>query len=289
MNYPIFRLPKNGNSGSLLALKEQAGIILSIFIVAFCFPWISNGQITEGTYNLIDAEADTVLVQITDGMEWNLADVDSLNVQAINSYTVDRVVFRVNLVGTEVHSQGEGMAPYAAFGDNSGDYNNWGPLQATYTFTVDHELNNVVQGTDSFSITFVNVPTGSGSSIWSESGTTASYAGNVAIGRNSVPSGYALAVDGHVRTREVRVDQDTWPDYVFNKDYRLLSLQEVQEYIGTHGHLPNIPSADVVTSQGVQLGTMNRLLLEKIEELTLYILEQQRQIDQLQSDVKRLK
>ena len=68
MDYPIFRLPKNGNSGSLLVLKVQAGIILSIFIIALCFPWISNGQITEGTYNLIDAEADTVLVQITDEM-----------------------------------------------------------------------------------------------------------------------------------------------------------------------------------------------------------------------------
>ena len=289
MDYPIFRLPKNGNSGSLLVLKVQAGIILSIFIIALCFPWISNGQITEGTYNLIDAEADTVLVQITDGMVWNLADADSLNVQAVNSYTVDRVVFDVGLGGTIVHNQGEGIAPYAAFSDVSGDYDNWAPLEATYTFSVHYQLNSVVQGTDSFSITFVNIPAGHGSSVWSESGATASYAGNVAIGTNSVPSGYTLAINGHVRAREVRVDQDTWPDYVFHKDYRLSSLQEVQKFIDTNGHLPNIPSAEQVISDGLQLGEMNRLLLEKIEEMTLYIIDQQQQIDHLRSEIKRLK
>lgn len=98
--------------------------------------------------------------------------------------------------------------------------------------------------------------------------------GSVGIGTSTVPTGYKLVVDGHIRTREIRVDQDTWPDYVFSDDYELLSLDEIKKYIEEYGHLPNIPPATVVEQNGVEVGEMNRLLLEKIEELTLYIIEQ---------------
>ena len=127
---------------------------------------------------------------------------------------------------------------------------------------------------------------GGGSSVWTENNTTASYTGEVAIGTSSVPPGYKLAVDGNIRTREIRVDQDTWPDYVFNKDYDLPTLDEIQKHIDENGHLPNIPSAQEVEVNGTDLGEMDRLLLEKIEELTLYILRQQEEIDQLKTEVK---
>jgi len=123
---------------------------------------------------------------------------------------------------------------------------------------------------------------GSTTSVWSEDNATASYTGNVAIGTNSVPSGYKLAVEGKIRTREVRVDQDNWPDYVFDKDYNLPSLEEIQKHIKEKGHLINIPSAKEVAKNGVELGEMNKLLLEKIEELTLYILKQEERISQLE-------
>ncbi|BDW93354.1 hypothetical protein MACH07_21860 [Flagellimonas marinaquae] len=110
-------------------------------------------------------------------------------------------------------------------------------------------------------------------SVWNENAGVASYSGGVAIGGNEVPSGYQLAVEGHIRTREIRVDQDVWPDYVFKDEYRLLTLEEISEHIEEYGHLPKIPSAKEVEAHGIQLGEMNRLLLEKIEELTLYILE----------------
>lgn len=116
---------------------------------------------------------------------------------------------------------------------------------------------------------------GSTGSVWTESSGDISYlSGNVAIGTSTVPTGYKLAVDGHIRTREIRVDQDTWPDYVFNEDYELLSLEKIKAYIDEHGHLPNIPSASEVEQNGVEVGKMNRLLLEKIEELTLYLFYQ---------------
>ena len=120
-------------------------------------------------------------------------------------------------------------------------------------------------------------------SVWSESNTTASYSGEVAIGRATVPSGYKLAVDGHIRTREIRVDQDTWPDYVFSKDYELPTLEEIQKHIEEKGHLPKMPSADEVEENGVELGNINRLLLEKIEEQMLYILQLEKRIKSLEN------
>ena len=136
-------------------------------------------------------------------------------------------------------------------------------------------------GNESGDSNIVSVTTTSGSgggsgstssSIWYESGSTASYSGEVAIGTTSVPSGYKLAVDGHIRTREIRVDQDTWPDYVFEEGYDLPTLEEIQKHIQENGHLPNVPSAQEVQENGIEVGAMNKLLLEKIEELTLYVI-----------------
>lgn len=125
-------------------------------------------------------------------------------------------------------------------------------------------------------------PTG-GSSVWSTNGSSIYYTtGSVAIGRTTVPNGYALAVDGFIRAREMRVDQDTWPDYVFTKEYDLPSLEEIQKHIDKNGHLPDIPSAKEVEANGLELGEMNKLLLEKIEQLTLYLIEQEHRISQLE-------
>ncbi len=129
----------------------------------------------------------------------------------------------------------------------------------------------------------------SGTSVWAESNTTASYNGEVAIGRSTVPGGYKLAVEGFIRAREIRVDQESWPDYVFKEGYDLPTLAEIQKHIKEKGHLPNIPSATEVEANGVQLGEMNRLLLEKIEELTLYILQQQSEINSLKKEIIKIK
>ncbi|SNY94132.1 fibronectin type III domain-containing protein [Flagellimonas pacifica] len=149
----------------------------------------------------------------------------------------------------------------------------------TYSFTISalDAANNESTPSTAVSIT-TDSSSGGGSSVWSEAGSVASYTGNVAIGTSSVPSGYRLAVDGHIRTREIRVDQDTWPDYVFKEGYDLPTLEEIQKYIKEKGHLPNIPSAKEVEANGIELGQMNKLLLEKIEELTLYIIYQQQEL-----------
>ncbi|KAB5483628.1 hypothetical protein [Flagellimonas hadalis] len=82
-----------------------------------------------------------------------------------------------------------------------------------------------------------------------------------------------IVVAGKVESREVKVTVDAGADYVFKDGYDLKSLEEVQKYIQEHGHLPNIPSAKEIEAEGIQLGEMNMKLLEKIEELTLYVIE----------------
>ena len=107
----------------------------------------------------------------------------------------------------------------------------------------------------------------------------ANGSGNIGIGTTAIPTGYKLAVAGKVITEEVKVKlQSSWPDYVFKKDYNLLSVEEVEEYIKKYGHLPKMPSAKEVEKEGFELGEMNKKLLEKIEELTLYTINQEKKI-----------
>ncbi len=89
--------------------------------------------------------------------------------------------------------------------------------------------------------------------------------------------------NGLLHAREIKIDADVWPDYVFEKNYELMPLREVQNYIQLNGHLPNIPSAQTVLEEGINLAEMNRLLLEKIEELTLHLIEQERRIEELEN------
>ena len=93
-----------------------------------------------------------------------------------------------------------------------------------------------------------------------------------------------LSVNGTVLAKAVRVTTNAtyWPDYVFGSDYKLMTLSELEGYVNEHKHLPGIPSASKVEEVGsVDLGEMNTLLLQKVEELTRYIIDLQKQIDEL--------
>ena len=101
--------------------------------------------------------------------------------------------------------------------------------------------------------------------------------GNGRVGIGTTSPDAKLAVRGNIHAQEVKIDLNgaVAPDYVFKEGYDLRSLQEVQDHIKEHGHLPNIPSAQEMEANGIDLGQMNLKLLEKIEELTLYTLEQE--------------
>lgn len=104
--------------------------------------------------------------------------------------------------------------------------------------------------------------------------------GNVGIGTTN-PGSWKLAVNGNIRAKEIKVETD-WADYVFESDYDLPTLKEVETHIQTHGHLINIPSAKEVEANGIELGEMNKLLLEKIEELTLYIIQLEKRVSKIE-------
>ncbi len=100
-------------------------------------------------------------------------------------------------------------------------------------------------------------------------------------------SAYSLYVKGGILTEELRV-RTGWADYVFDSGYELMSLSEVEKYISENGHLPNVPSAEQVSEQGIEVGDMTRIQQEKIEELTLYIIELQKQLTELNKKVEDL-
>lgn len=121
--------------------------------------------------------------------------------------------------------------------------------------------------------------------------------GNVGIGTSNPTD--KLSVNGNIRAQSIKVETTNWPDYVFNEEYTLLSLPELKNYLDNNKHLPELPSAKQVETDGVNLGEMNKLLVKKVEELTLYLIHQkdetdkqnksqQQQIDQLKEQVARL-
>jgi hypothetical protein len=129
------------------------------------------------------------------------------------------------------------------------------------------------------------------------------FHGKVGIGGNSTTAfgdfpaaagsvdvtGYNLFVKGGILTEEIRVSLNAgWADYVFDKGYDLKPLAEVEDFIAENGHLPNVPSAKEVCENGIELGEMAKIQQEKIEELTLYLIEQHKAIEELKAQVKAL-
>jgi len=113
--------------------------------------------------------------------------------------------------------------------------------------------------------------------------------GVVAIDVNYVPNGYKFAVNGKAIAEEVQVmTRGTWPDYVFADDYNLMPLADLETEIKTLGHLPGVPSAEEVETNGHALGRMDAILLEKIEELTLHLIDINKEVKEVRQENKIL-
>ncbi len=93
------------------------------------------------------------------------------------------------------------------------------------------------------------------------------------MGTNGTTRNFSVKANGEVYARKYTTTLAAIPDYVFASDYALMSFQELRNFIAVNKHLPNVPSAKEYEETGVDLGEMNRVLLEKVEELTLYILQ----------------
>ena len=113
--------------------------------------------------------------------------------------------------------------------------------------------------------------------------------GNVCIGTTDNHN-YKLAVKGQIGAEKITlVNVTNWSDYVFEPDYNFMSIGELEEFVKENKHLPNIPNKEEVCKNGQDVGEINRLLLEKIEELTLYIIQQDAKMTNLQEQINELK
>lgn len=110
-----------------------------------------------------------------------------------------------------------------------------------------------------------------------------------AVGIGTVTPEYKLDVVGTIRAHHIKVNLDKTADFVFDPSYKLLKLSEVETFVKENRHLPSVPSADEFKKNGMDVSEMNNLLLKKIEELTLYVIEQKKDVDNLRLENEKLK
>jgi len=160
---------------------------------------------------------------------------------------------------------------------------------STYIAKITFQQNKVSEVTDVFQIKMDEHPSSIPISDFTVPTTTTIksnilFTGNIGIG--ITPSSHKLDVNGTIRAKEVKVESG-WADFVFAPNYQLRSLAEVEEFIDQNGHLPDIPTAKEVEQNGVSLGEINAKLLQKVEELTLYLIEKEKEIKELKKNSKK--
>lgn len=162
-------------------------------------------------------------------------------------------------------------------------------LQCTSTITTNALTTNVLKINSNANIGSVyTCSSQSGLGTWTDPAVFSIFNGKVGIGVVNTLADYKLAVSGKIICEELKVKlvgNWPWPDYVFKHDYQLPSLKQVDEYIQANNHLPDMPTAKEVTENGVNVGEMNALLLKKVEELTLYLISMEKEMDQLKAKI----
>jgi hypothetical protein len=119
---------------------------------------------------------------------------------------------------------------------------------------------------------------------------TTNLTGNVSIGTTTQRAGCILTVNGKIAAEEFEIVTDVnTPDYVFDKTYKLRSLKELETYVNTYSHLPEVPSAADMKQNGYKVVQMDNLLLKKIEELSLYTIELNKQVESLKAELSKVK
>lgn len=135
----------------------------------------------------------------------------------------------------------------------------------------------------------VTLPTGEAGALWNLTSTGsnifANIPGNVGIGTGAFEPDEKLTVNGRVYAKEVVIDLAVpGPDYVFENNYKLRTVAELDRFLSNYKHLPEIPSAREMKDNGLNLSELNMQLLKKIEELTLYIIDQEKRINMLENN-----
>ena len=118
---------------------------------------------------------------------------------------------------------------------------------------------------------------------------TSDYDGNMAINMATPDGNYKLSINGKMRTKEVKVDAQNWPDYVFADGYKVGTLKGLESYIKANKHLPDMPTAKEIEADGLELGEMVKMQQKKIEELTLHLISLDKKLSTLELENRKLK
>ena len=189
--------------------------------------------------------------------------------KAISGISTAEAAFGVGVYGEGAY---QGLSGYATGSGNSSHHGVYGLADGT--------------GTGKH-IGVYGEASGSNSDNWGGYFTAKVFVDELRVGSELQATGYKVKVDGKVICEELRVlDSGSWPDYVFNEDYKLPSLDDVELHIRDNKHLPGIPSACEVEENGIAVGEMQKKLMEKVEELTLYVIELQKQVTDLKKNDK---
>jgi hypothetical protein len=206
------------------------------------------------------------------------------DVQAIFPHLVDSAKYS-EVVDTN------GNLVYPAVSYLSLDYNGLIPIAIAGIQELDTKVNNVSNASIKSSCTLITnslLKTTTGDSVCNsqiyDNGT------GVGIGTDTIPLGYKMVVEGKLGARDLIVAcPPSWPDYVFGDTHILHPLDDVENYINTNKHLPGIPSSTEIEKAGINVGTMHTLQMEKIEELYLYVIEMNKNMQKLATENKELK
>jgi hypothetical protein len=106
---------------------------------------------------------------------------------------------------------------------------------------------------------------------------------------NNTRKTFVVEANGLTRARKIKVDADVWADYVFEDNYKLMPLADVESFLKEHKHLPSVPSEKVMKEEGIDLAEMNVKMMEKIEELTLYLIQQNKELEKVKAELETLK
>jgi len=189
-------------------------------------------------------------------------------------------------LGFNLERTGSGIWTKKSDGGNNGGGLIWGGVQGDIYFSPQPNTNGGT--TNDANVADATIAANKALQIrWNTSLGTV-YKGQVIIGKETQVTGshtdFRLSVDGKIVCQSTYVTMSDWADYVFEKDYKLKSLDDLETYIKKNKHLPNVPTTEEILKNGNNVGETNKILLEKIEELTLYIIEQNKRIEKLEQN-----